>query len=420
LAYLTAVVLLAPLSSQATAQTEIYDFDGVADMDPQPADPTDWFTSVNWAESGFDPLPPLGPPIPDEDTRVEIRTSTIGVNAPEIRMGDALAHQVRIGREEGDGLLTMTGGTLTLKNVLGFGNRFRVGADDPDPPLPIEERNKGTFNMSGGTLTVPSLWIGSGSQGEMNLSGGTVTVRENLYMDWTADAHSVLNMTGGAINIAGVLQMHRNSTLNLDNGNILVTGTAELGGSGTEPNPQTPTVDVSISGGLLAANGFMKVNGSVVLDGGILRAANFQESLSIGTIEINEGGTLQFKNAEESVAAVNGLISTGFITTSSAQGTGAFQISVVNVSGTNYTQVTLPPAVSNGDFDMNHVVDGTDFLIWQREFGGALDGTDFIAWKGNFGSAVAVGAATSAPEPASAALTALAAALAGIARRRRT
>jgi hypothetical protein len=314
----------------------------------------------------------------------------------------------------------MTGGTLTLKNVLGFGNRFRVGADDPDPPLPIEERNKGTFNMSGGTLTVPSLWIGSGSQGEMNLSGGTVTVRENLYMDWTADAHSVLNMTGGAINIAGVLQMHRNSTLNLDNGNILVTGTAELGGSGTEPNPQTPTVDVSISGGLLAANGFMKVNGSVVLDGGILRAANFQESLSIGTIEINEGGTLQFKNAEESVAAVNGLISTGFITTSSAQGTGAFQISVVNVSGTNYTQVTLPPAVSNGDFDMNHVVDGTDFLIWQREFGGALDGTDFIAWKGNFGSAVAVGAATSAPEPASAALTALAAALAGIARRRRT
>lgn len=30
------------------AQDEIYEFDGVADMDPQPIDPTDWMTSENW------------------------------------------------------------------------------------------------------------------------------------------------------------------------------------------------------------------------------------------------------------------------------------------------------------------------------------------------------------------------------------
>jgi hypothetical protein len=420
---LTAIALLGLLTSHASAQTEIYDFDGVADMDPQPADPTDWFTSVNWAESGFDPLPPLGPPIPDLDTQVEIRTSTFGVDAPEIRTGDAQAHQVRIGREEGAGLLTMTGGTLTIKNVFGFGNRFRVGSHDAaEQGLPLEQRFPGTFIMNGGALTVSSLWVGSGSHGEMNLSGGTVTLRENFYLDWTFDADSVLNMTGGAVNVAGVLRMFRNAQLNMTSGNFLINGTAELGTT-NEDNPnwpfQAPDVNVTISGGMLAANGFMKVNGSVVLDGGVLRAANFQESLSMGTIEINEGGTLQFKNAEESIAAVNSLITGGFITTSSAQGTGAFQISVVNVSGTNYTQVTLPPAVSNGDFDMNHVVDGTDFVIWQRQFGGALDGADYTAWKANFGSTVAVRAATSAPEPGSAALAACMATGAGLARRRR-
>ncbi len=413
---LVIAVALAGLSAaRAGAQTETYRFDGVADMDPQPADTTDWFITQNWGEGGFDPIDPL---IPDLDTRVEIQTSTLGVNAPEIRSGDAQAHQVRIGRTGGAGLMTMTGGTLTLKSVLGFQNRFRVGSDDPeDPGLPLEMRNPGTFNMSGGSLTVPSLWIGSGSHGVMNLSGGTVTVRENLYMDWSFDANSVLNLTGGTINVAGVLRMFKHSTLNLDNGNLLITGPAELGTT-DETQTQTPDVDLTITNGLLQAGGFVKVNGLVVLNGGILRGANFQEGLSTGQIQINPGGTLQLNNAQESVAAVMNLVSSGFITTSSPQGTGAFQISVVNVSGTDFTQVTLPPADDNGDFNMDDKVDGLDFLIWQRDFPATRDATDLVNWKANFGTSVSVAAITPAPEPASAAMAVLAGVVAAMCRRR--
>jgi hypothetical protein len=399
--FAAAAFLLTLPTARSYAQTETYRFDGVADSDPQPADTTDWFISQNWGEGGFDPIEPL---IPDLDTRVEIQTSTLGVNAPEIRAGEAKAHQVRIGRTGGVGLMKMTGGSLELKQVVGFGNRFRVGSDDPeDPGLPVEQRNSGTFNMSGGTLTVPSLWIGSGSHGEMNLSGGTVAVRENLYMDWSFDAHSVLNMTGGTVNIAGVLRMFRNSTINLDGGDLHITGTAELGTT-DEVQTQTPDISMTITDGLMEAGGFLKVNGSVVLDGGILRAANFQEALSTGTVEVNEGGVLQLRNSQESVAAVMSLVSGGFITTSSPLGTSALQISVVNVAGTDFTQVTLPESGLQGDFDMDNDVDGQDFLVWQRQLGGNLDASDLADWKAGFGTMNQVAPLTQTPEPSSALL----------------
>ena len=69
-ACLVMIVLISPFS--LAQEDERYDFDGVADIDPQPADPTDWMTSENWSDSGADPFPPFGPAIPDFGTRVEI------------------------------------------------------------------------------------------------------------------------------------------------------------------------------------------------------------------------------------------------------------------------------------------------------------------------------------------------------------
>ena len=53
-----------------------------------PADPTDWMTSENWSDGGFDPDIAFGPLLPDFDTRVEIEESKYGVNAPVIGPGD--------------------------------------------------------------------------------------------------------------------------------------------------------------------------------------------------------------------------------------------------------------------------------------------------------------------------------------------
>ncbi|TWU17593.1 hypothetical protein [Bythopirellula polymerisocia] len=406
-ATIAALLLLSSAHMVVAQEDETYDFDGVADMDPQPVDPTDWMTSENWSDSGADPLPPFGPAIPDFGTRVEIQTSTFGVNAPVIGPGDtAEAFEVRIARFGGEGLLTMTGGTLTTVNSCSMSpftcnRRLRVGAADVGEGGPAENRYPGTFNLSEGTVTTDSLWIGSGSKGQMNMSGGIVNTRGDLSFDWTFDAGSNLNITAGTINVGSDLRMYRNSSLDLNGGTILIANTANLGF--TDANiTQTPNVSVNILSGLLQANNALRVQGSVVVDGGILRAGSFNELLSMGTIEINGSGLLQFKNAQESASAVQGLITSGFFTTSSAS---PLSVSVVDVGGTDYTQVSSASPGLLGDFDNDGDVDGSDFLRWQRGDspngvpGVSISPSDLTDWQGNYG-APPLSAVVAVPEPA--------------------
>lgn len=72
------------------------------------------------------------------------------------------------------------------------------------------------------------------------------------------------------------------------------------------------------------------------------------------------------------------------------------------------------PTEVDADFNQDGVVDGNDFLIWQR--GGSpnpLDPGDLAAWKENFGLVTSSGAVAAVPEPSAAVLvcTALAAVL---------
>ncbi|BBO31159.1 hypothetical protein [Lacipirellula parvula] len=85
-----------------------------------------------------------------------------------------------------------------------------------------------------------------------------------------------------------------------------------------------------------------------------------------------------------------------------------------------------------GDFDLNGVVDGADFLAWQRQFGtnvtpgtgadadgdGLVDGDDLAVWQGNFGATAAAPVAAAVPEPSALLLGTLAVAgVAGLRRR---
>ncbi len=81
--------------------------------------------------------------------------------------------------------------------------------------------------------------------------------------------------------------------------------------------------------------------------------------------------------------------------------------------------VALIRDVKPGDYDANGLVDGSDFLLWQRTLGsttelaadgdgsGAVDAEDLAIWRQHFGGSNAQQSAIAAPEPASALLAGL-------------
>ena len=89
--------------------------------------------------------------------------------------------------------------------------------------------------------------------------------------------------------------------------------------------------------------------------------------------------------------------------------------------------------VVDADFNNDNVINGADFLIWQRGFGtgatnatgdadgnGAVNAADLAIWKSSFGIPPAVAAIGAVPEPAALTLAGLAAIFAaGAAARRR-
>jgi glucose/arabinose dehydrogenase len=124
-------------------------------------------------------------------------------------------------------------------------------------------------------------------------------------------------------------------------------------------------------------------------------------------------------NSEPDVGHLDGLLATAdtlYIADISSQ--GAFSGAAEN-SGKIYAVKSLLPA---GDYDRSGVVDGADFLLWQRQLGvagpqyagadgdgsGLVDAADLAVWSVTFGSG-AGGAQRPVPEPAAALLALFAA-----------
>ncbi|WP_148074497.1 beta strand repeat-containing protein [Bythopirellula goksoeyrii] len=68
------------------------------------------------------------------------------------------------------------------------------------------------------------------------------------------------------------------------------------------------------------------------------------------------------------------------------------------------TELPFPP----GDFNSDGIVDGGDFLLWQRELGTSFDANDLTDWQTNYGSQnKTVPTSTAVPEPSTAWLASL-------------
>lgn len=323
--HLALLLLLGGLRTPVIAQDETYDWSGDTN--------SDWEISANWVDEGTG-LPPVSPPFPDLGTRVEIAVDS--GNTPVIAAGQVLtAYEVRIGRSEGAGLLTMNGGSLTIGNA-GDGNRFRVGSG-----------GNGTFNMNGGTLTLDneSFVTGSSTNGQVTITGGMIDIQggsADLNMDeGAAGAASNLTMSNGSVAIGDVFLVDENATVDMSGGSIVSVDDLRIRRNAV----------VTVTGGLLETGDDLAMGdeddgvdgGTLFVNGGIVRANEAGDFVAPFLLEVNGEGLLQFLNRAESVSDIRELVRDGIISTSENMPLG---VSVVDVDGVDFTQVSVVPEPS--------------------------------------------------------------------------
>ena len=174
---MVAVILVATVAADANADDE--DFEYAWNV----ANGT-WVTGSNWN--------PSGPPTASDDIVVKNGgTATIG-------SGDAaVSDRAYIGHTGGNGTVTMTGGTFVLNQIRvskASANGTSTGGD-----------TTGTFNLSGGTVTVGEVQVGQGGHGASGMNAST----------------GYLNHSGGTINSSVVTSI-----------GVAATGTYTLSGTG--------------------------------------------------------------------------------------------------------------------------------------------------------------------------------------------
>jgi len=111
----------------------------------------------------------------------------------------------------GEPTMTMTGGTLEIGDYIWWGD----GRD-----------SHGTFNMSGGTITVGAEfefgW--DGGTGTWNMTGGTITCGE-LIIPTGSGAAGQLYLNGGTVNVGSTgLEMNANGLIDIGDGTLVLDG----------------------------------------------------------------------------------------------------------------------------------------------------------------------------------------------------
>ena len=180
---LVAVILVATVAADANAETFQHAWN-VANGT--------WVTGSNWN--------PTGPPVAGNHIVVKNGgTATIG-------SGDAaVTGRAYIGHTGGNGTVTMTGGTFVLDQIRvskASANNTNTGGD-----------TTGTFNLSGGTVTVGEVQVGQGGHGASGMNAST----------------GYLNHSGGTINSSVVTSIGVAGT-----GTYTLSGTGVLNSSATQ------------------------------------------------------------------------------------------------------------------------------------------------------------------------------------------
>jgi len=199
LIYLTSLVLLLGLAGSVSA----------ADINWTDGDPAGslWNVADNW-----------GGTEPGVDDRGIINYIP-GKNGPTIQSGiNVDVKQVQLGTNAasgGVGLLTMTGGTLTLHEPFIIGHNKAA---------------KGALNISDGTITTSpgAMWVSRGGIGTLNMTGGLIELTGDVYLGQAdfSECDAQIRLDGGTIKASDLLRGN-NATVLMD----VTAGTMILNGN---------------------------------------------------------------------------------------------------------------------------------------------------------------------------------------------
>jgi autotransporter-associated beta strand protein len=337
--------------------------------------------------------------------------------------------------------------TITKKGIGGiqFNYSFALGATEGFlGQLIINEGAVRTINSTSTISKMSGMTVNSGGQLQLADNAGTAVPDYNL------GAGAVLNLNGngtlsggnsadGALRIG--IQNGRTTTfhnpVNLQSDahlNVATTGSfgvLDQTVSGPGDLIKTGTGQLTLTGNI-AYTGDTQINAGIlsILDPGLSLADNADVYVTTGsTFDLNFSGTDTVRSLFFNDGVVGNVAQTPGKYGAVGNGSADFQVSWITGSG--LLNVATLPVTANADFNGDGLVDGADFLVWQKNFGAAgghaqgdangdntVNAADLAVWQGHFGGISATGAATAIPEPAAAMLAVVAAC--GLARFRRS